>query len=165
LITLKKGQKKEQLTLFQEESKGKTIEVAEIKELIKELKSMPLDELKDIEGIGDKVAESIHEWINDEKNKKYLEKLQRNGIKLRVGATKRTDKLKNKTFVITGTMPTLSRDEARDMIKQNGGKASSSVSKNTDYVLAGTSPGSKYDVAKKMGIKVIDEAELLKMVK
>jgi len=165
LITLKKGQKKEQLTLFQEDSKGKTIEVAEIKELIKELKSMSLDELKDIEGVGDKVAESIHEWINDEKNQKYLDKLQRNGVKLRVGAAKRTEKLKNKTFVITGTLPTLSRDEAKDLIKQNGGKASSSVSKNTDYVLAGTSPGSKYDVAKKLGIKIIDESGLLKMVK
>lgn len=165
LITIKKGQKKEQLTLFQEEVKEKTIEVAEIKELIKELKIMPLDELKDVEGIGEKVAESIREWINDEKNLKYLEKLQKNGVKLKVNATKRTEKLKNKTFVITGTLPKLSRDEAKELIKKNGGRTSSSVSKNTDYVLAGTSPGSKYEMAKKLGVEVIDEEGLLKMIK
>lgn len=165
LITIKKGQKKEQLALFEEENKSKTIEVAEIEELIKEIKSMSLDELKDVEGIGEKVGESIHKWFNDEKNQKYLKKLQQNGIKLIVSANKRTEKLKNKTFVITGTLPKLSRDEAKELIKQNGGKVSSSISKNTDYLLAGTSPGSKYDVAKKLDIKIIDEEELLKMIK
>jgi len=164
-IILKAKQKKEQLALFEEEKPDKKINVAEISDLIIVLRDMSLDELKDIEGIGEKVAESIHEWINDEKSQKYLKKLQINGIKLIVGAVKRTEKLKNKTFVITGTLPALSRDEAKDLIKQNGGKTSSSVSKNTDYILAGTSPGSKYEMAKKLGIKIIDEAGLLKMVK
>ena len=164
-MTLKAKQRKEQLALFEEEKPGKKIDVAKISELIIALKNMSLDELKDIEGIGEKVAESIHEWISDEKNQKYLKKLQHNGVKLTVGAAKRTEKLKNKTFVITGTLPTLSRDEARELIKFNGGKASSSVSKNTDYLLAGTSPGSKYDIAKKLDIKIIGEEDLLKMVK
>jgi DNA ligase (NAD+) len=66
--------------------------------------------------------------------------------------------------VITGTLPSLSRDQARELIKQNGGKASSSVSKQTDYVLAGSEPGSKYDTAEKLGVKIIDEKTFLTML-
>jgi DNA ligase (NAD+) len=164
-ITLKAEQKKDQLALFEEEKPGRKIDVAEISELLKEIKSMTVKELKDVEGVGEKVGESIHEWFHDEKNQKYLEKLEHNGVRLIVGGTKKTSKLKNMTFVITGTLPTLSRDEAKDMIKQNGGKASASVSKNTDYLLAGASPGSKHDMAKKLGVKIIDEEGLLKMIK
>jgi DNA ligase (NAD+) len=65
--------------------------------------------------------------------------------------------LAGKTFVLTGTLPTLSRDEAKSMIKKAGGKVSSSVSKNTDYVLVGDDPGSKYDDAVKLGLKILDE--------
>lgn len=65
--------------------------------------------------------------------------------------------LTGKTFVLTGTLPTLSRDEAKDMIKRQGGKVSSSVSKNTDYVVVGTDPGSKYDDAQRLGIVILDE--------
>jgi DNA ligase (NAD+) len=70
-----------------------------------------------------------------------------------------------KVFVLTGTLPTLSRDVAKEMIKQAGGKVSSSVSKNTDYVLAGNDPGSKYDDAQKLGVTIIDEEGLINLLK
>ncbi|MBU1682826.1 NAD-dependent DNA ligase LigA, partial [Patescibacteria group bacterium] len=163
-ISIEAEQKKNQLTLFEEKTESEKIEVADIEELIKTLKSMSLEELKDIEGIGEKVAESIFEWIGGEKTQRYLEKLQRVGVKLTVGGPKRTEKFKNLTFVITGTLPSLSRDQAKDLIKFNGGKVSSSVSKNTNYLLAGSSPGSKFEMANKMGIKIIDEIEFLRML-
>ena len=124
-----------------------------------------LEELKEIEGIGEKVAESIHEWINQSNTEKLLIKLEKNGVKLTIEKSEKTDKLKGLTFVITGTLPTLSRDQAKDIIKKNGGKASSSVSKNTDYILAGSEAGSKLETAQRLEVKVIDEDKLIKMVK
>lgn len=76
----------------------------------------------------------------------------------------RTDKLAGKTIVVTGTLPTLSRKEAEAMIVQNGGKASSSVSKKTAYVLAGEAAGSKLDKARQLGVPVLSEAEFLSMI-
>ena len=72
--------------------------------------------------------------------------------------------LLNKTFVLTGTLPTLSREDATKLIEENGGKVSSSVSKNTDYVLLGKEPGSKYDKALVLGIKIIEEDEFLSLL-
>ena len=164
-IEIKKTQKRAQMTLFAEESTAKKIEVAEIESLIDEIKKLSLEDLMDIEGIGDKVAESIYEWFKDEKNIQFLKKLQQVGVKLLVEERKKSTKLKGLTFVITGTLPSLSRDEAKELIKQNGGHATSSVSKNTDYVLAGTEPGSKYDKAEKLGVKIIDEKKFLEMIK
>ena len=90
--------------------------------------------------------------------------IDRAGVRLLVPVRKKSTKLSGLTFVITGTLPTLSRDQAKTLIKQNGGKASSSVSKKTDYVLAGSEPGSKYDTAEKLGIKIIDEKKFLSML-
>ncbi|MBN2306907.1 NAD-dependent DNA ligase LigA [Candidatus Peregrinibacteria bacterium] len=163
-ITLKKSQKKNQLSLFAEESAEEKVEVAEIPELQSALKKLTVDELNGIEGIGEKVAQSIYEWIQDEKNEAYLDKFDRAGVKLLVPAAKKSTKLAGLTFVITGTLPSLSRDQAKELIKQNGGKASSSVSKKTDYVLAGSEPGSKYDDAQKLGVAIIDEKKFLKMI-
>ena len=163
-ITLKKAQRKNQLSLFAEESAEEKAEVAEIPELQKELQKLTVEELNGIEGVGEKVAESIYEWIQDKKNEAYLAKFDRAGVKLLVPVSKKSSKLAGLTFVITGTLPTLSRDQAKELVKQNGGKASSSVSKKTDYVLAGTEPGSKYDDAQKLGIPIIDEAKFLKML-
>ncbi len=164
-IKIKEKQKRDQMSMFEEEGKAKEIEVAYVKDLADELKYLTLEELKEAEGIGEKVAITLHKWINDENNQKYLQKLDRAGVKLTVEGRVRTDKLKNKSFVITGTLPTLSRDEAKDLIKQHSGKAISAVSKNTDYILAGTSPGSKYEMAKKLDIKIVDEEGLMGMVK
>lgn len=163
-IVVTGAQKKNQLSLFSEETATEEIEVADLPELLKTLKNLTLEELQDIEGIGEKVAESIHEWIHEEKTTLLLHKFERVGIKLLVSHQKKGDALENLTFVITGTLPTLSRDKAKELIKQNGGKASSAVSKKTDYVLAGTEPGSKYDTALKLGVKIIDEEAFLKLI-
>jgi len=151
--------------MFEEAQDKKTIEVSKIEDLTEEIVKMPLEQLMEIEGIGDKVAETIYEWFHKERNIKYLEKLAKGGVKLIPGSIKKSDKLKGLTFVITGTLPTLSRDQAKELVRVNGGKASSSVSKETDYVLAGSEPGSKYDTAQKLGVKIIDENEFLKMIR
>ncbi|MBU0727451.1 NAD-dependent DNA ligase LigA, partial [Patescibacteria group bacterium] len=163
--TIKSGQKRDQMTLFEEEVKSEEVDVADIEDFVKVLNLKSLEELKEIEGIGEKVAESIFEWVNNPDAQKLLRKLQKNGVKLIIEKAEKTDKLNGLTFVITGTLPTLSRDQAKDVIKKNGGKATSSVSKNTDYILAGSEPGSKYETGKKLGVKIINEEELLKMVK
>ncbi|MBU1017557.1 NAD-dependent DNA ligase LigA [Patescibacteria group bacterium] len=164
-IEVKEEQKRDQMSLFTEESKTKKVNAADIESLIDNIQKLTLETLNDIDGIGDKVAESIHEWFNDAKNIHYLKKFQRADIKLTVeDRSEKSDKLKDLTFVITGTLPTLSRDKAKELIKQNGGKTTSAVSKNTDYVLAGTEPGSKYDTAEKLGVKIIDEKAFLGMV-
>lgn len=163
-ITLKKGQKKNQLSLFAEESAEEKVDVAEIPDLQKEFKKLTAEELSSIEGFGEKVAQSVYDWIQDEKHQAYLDKFHRAGVKLLVPPSNKSNKLKGLTFVITGTLPTLSRDQAKELIKRNGGRASSSVSKNTDYVLAGSEPGSKYDTAEKLGVKIIDEKKFLSML-
>ncbi|MBN2096202.1 NAD-dependent DNA ligase LigA [Candidatus Peregrinibacteria bacterium] len=164
-VTITEEQKRDQMTLFAEPAASKKADVAEISTLIEEMKKMSPEELNAIDGIGDKVAESIHEWFRDEKSLRLLKKLEGVGVKLLMEEqAKKSDKLKSLTFVITGTLPTLSRDDAKALIKQHGGHVTSSVSKNTDYVLAGTEPGSKYDTAEKLGVKIIGEEELKGMV-
>lgn len=165
-IEIKEEQKRDQMTLFADEPKTKKIEVAEIEDLIRETQKLSLEELNDIEGIGDRVGEAIYSWFNDERNIIYLKKFQRAGVKLIAESQKkRSNKLKGITFVITGTLFTLSRDKAKDLIKQNGGKTVATVSKKTDYLLAGSEPGSKYETAEKLGVTIIGEKEFLIMLK
>ena len=104
-VTLKKGQKKKQLSLFAEQTNDERVEVASVLELISKLQDLELDQLNAIEGIGDKVAESIHEWIKDKKTTAFLKKFDRAGIKLTVPEQNRSSKLEGLTFVITGTLP------------------------------------------------------------
>lgn len=164
-IEVAEHQKKDQLTLFTDSPKTHKVKVADIEDLASAIQTLSAEELTAIEGIGSKVADSIYEWFHDSKNQAFLSKLQRVGIKLNAeGQVKKSEKLKDLTFVLTGTLPTLSRDAAKDLIKQNGGKTSSSVSKQTDYLLAGAEPGSKYEKAEKLGIKIIDEKAFLKLV-
>ncbi len=159
-------QKRDQMTLFSEKKSEKEVDVAEIKDMLTEMKKMDLEDLDAIDGIGDKVAESVHEWFRNDQNTALLKKLGDVGVKILMeGVTKKTDKLKGLTFVITGTLPSLSRDEAKALVKQNGGHAASSVSKNTDYVVAGSEPGNKYEKAEKLGVKIIDEKKLKEMIK
>ena len=163
-VTLKQEQKKNQLNLFLNEEDEDTIEVASLEELIRHLKALNLETLNHIDGVGEKVAEAIEKWGQDEKTHKLLEKFGRVGVKLRVTATSKSNELEGKTFVITGTLPSLSRDQAKALIKKHGGKATSSVSKKTDFVLAGSEPGSKYEKAGKLGVKIVDEPTFLKMI-
>ncbi len=126
------------------------------------------NELEQIEDIGPVVAKSVAEWFKDKNNLKFVEKLFKNGVKV-IGpsapAAKFAKKLAGKTFVLTGALSSMSRDEAWAKIRQLGGRVSSSVSKKTDYVVVGEEPGSKYEQAKKLGVKIIGEKAFLDMIR
>ena len=120
--------------------------------------------LVEIDGVGDKVAESVVEFFKDDDNKKLLEKLYNFGvIPQSADSEKVSDKFKNLTFVITGTL-SKPRSDYEAIIKSMGGKVSSSVSKKTSYVLCGENPGSKFDKATSLGVIIIDENSFKDMV-
>ncbi|MBI2609851.1 NAD-dependent DNA ligase LigA [Candidatus Giovannonibacteria bacterium] len=129
---------------------------------LEKLRKASLEEINDIPNVGEVVAKSIFDWFRDDYNKKFLEKLLKRIEIERCHAP--TGKLKGLTFVITGTLETLSREEAKARIKELGGKTSESVSKETDYVVVGSEPGLKFEKAKKLGVKVIDEKDFLKII-
>jgi len=126
-----------------------------------------LSELEQIEGVGEVVARSVYDWFRDPDNKKTVSDLLAE-ITIKTPETKSRGKevgrLKGQTFVLTGTLPTLSRDEAKKLIKQNGGDVSSSVSSKTSYVLAGEEAGSKLKQAEGLGVTIIDEEEFLHLL-
>lgn len=117
------------------------------------------EELEVIDGVGEKVAKSIIDFLHNKDNQLLLKKLFKNGISIRESKLSISNKLVGKTFVITGSLSSISREEAETKVRLLGGKTSSSVSKNTDYVVAGENPGSKYDKAKQLGVKIITETE------
>ena len=139
-----------------------------------------VEELQGVEGVGDVVANSIYEWFQSAANMELInkllehvevqkfisplesikEKLASAGSKVKGGVAAN---FIGKIFVLTGSLPTMTRDEARDLIKSLGGDVSSSVSAKTDYVLAGESSGSKYEKALELGVKIIDEKEFKKL--
>jgi DNA ligase (NAD+) len=122
--------------------------------------------LVQVEGIGPRTAYSISAWFENDRNKELLEKLRAAGLRFtadRATESSVAQSLAGLTFVITGTLPSLSREEATAYIQQRGGKVTGSVSKNTNYLLAGESAGSKLDKAQSLGVPVIDEAALVNM--
>ncbi len=125
------------------------------------------EELLEVEDIGPIVASSVKQFFSDERNLKLVEKLQNVGIHWPEHEMKEKPEelpLENKKFVLTGTLPTLTREAAAEIIRNLGGKVSSSVSKNTDYVLAGTEAGSKLAKALELGVPIINEDEFLQLV-
>ncbi|MBU4332500.1 NAD-dependent DNA ligase LigA [Patescibacteria group bacterium] len=131
---------------------------------LEKLKKATGEELARAKDIGSTVAKSIYEWFQNEKNLKFIKYLLKNGVKIK-NPEKVSQKLAGKTFVLTGGLQGLTRDEAKQRIRRLGGDVSSSVSRETDFVVAGSEPGSKYDKAKKLGVKVIDEKEFLQMLR
>jgi DNA ligase (NAD+) len=131
---------------------------------IDEIKKATAEELSHIDQIGPVLAKSIYEYFRDSNNLKIVDKLIAAGLNPQYTKSQQSDKLVGKTFVVTGTLANFSRSQIEQTIKENGGKLSSSVSKKTDYVLAGTEPGSKLDKATQLGVKVINEKEFLKMI-
>ena len=131
---------------------------------IEALKNADLESLAKVEGIGEKIAQSIFEFFHNSENLAMLDEFSVLGFSFENSIQNRTDELSGKTFVLTGTLQTMTRDEASDKIKLRGGKTSSSVSKNTSYVLAGANPGSKLDKAEKLGVIILNEDEFLKMI-
>ncbi len=130
-----------------------------------DLKNATLEKLSEIEGIGEIIAQSVYDYFRNENNLKMLEDLKALGLNPVSKAAPKSDKLAGKTFVLTGTLENLSRDEASSLIKANGGKTSSSVSKKTSYVLAGANPGSKFDKAQDLGVIILTEKDFLEMIK
>ncbi len=120
--------------------------------------------LEAIDGVGGIVANSIHDWFRDKEHKKTLDALLKE-VQVQKGEAKQGGKLKGQTFVLTGTLPSLSREEAADRIRKNGGSVSSAVSSKTDYVLAGTDPGSKFEKAKDLGVRILSEKDFLFLLK
>jgi len=124
------------------------------------------EELYEVEEVGPKVAESILHFFREPQNLKVLKKLRDAGLQFEQKKVRKAEgKLAGKQFVLTGTLPHYSRDEATRLIEEAGGRVIGSVSKKTDYVVAGADPGSKLDRARALGVKTIDEAELLKLLK
>lgn len=122
-------------------------------------------ELVDVEDVGGIVAASITEYFSDEENRRFVNRLLEAGVRPQVHAQQDAGTLfEGMTFVLTGTLPTLSRAQAQEMIRKNGGKATGSVSKKTSIVLAGESAGSKLDKARELGVRIIDEAQFLQMI-
>ena len=130
---------------------------------IENLKKATLVELESIPDIGPIVARSIYEWFKDPENLKLIDELIEAGVQIEA-PKKVENKLQGKTFVFTGALKSMTREEASEKVRMLGGKVSSSVSRNTDYVVVGENPGSKYDKAKKLGVKIISEEEFLKMI-
>ncbi len=122
------------------------------------------EELEQIAGVGGVVAESVAEWTGDADAQKQVDDLLKVGVRVRDESTQTGGVLTGTTWVLTGTLPTLTRDEAKAKILAAGGEVSSSVSKKTSFVLAGEEAGSKLAKAESLGVKVIDEAAFLQMV-
>ncbi len=127
-----------------------------------------LTELMEISGIGPNIALAIKDWFERPANQKLLEKFKGLGIwpqEMQLTKTAETGVLSGMVFVITGTLPTLSRDNAKNLIEENGGKTTDNISRNTSFLLLGENPGSKLEKATSLGIKVIGESELLEMIR
>lgn len=130
---------------------------------IERIQKADLDELQNIEGIGDIVAQSIYNWFRDEENEKMLKRLLSHISIKKMG--KQNNTLDKKVFVLTGALQEFSRDEAKSEIRKRGGTVSSSVSGSTDYVVVGDNPGGKLSEAQALGVKVIDEKTFKNMLK
>jgi DNA ligase (NAD+) len=123
------------------------------------------DDIERIPGVGPTIAEAVEDYFKTPVNRKLIERLTRAGLNLtEEKAVKGGGALAGKTYVITGTLPNLSRQAATDLIEQAGGRVTGSVSRKTDALVAGADAGSKLDKAKELGVEVIDEAELLRRV-
>ncbi len=135
------------------------------KDVLKALGGLTLEELQLVPDIGPKVSQSIYDWFEEKRNIHLMEKLDTVGIKITPYEVRSTNqKLSGKSFVLTGTLASMSRDEAKQKIRTLGGDVVESVSKKTSYVVAGDKPGSKLEKAKTLGVEVLDEQEFLKLI-
>ena len=134
---------------------------------IDELIAAQPEQIIEVDGVGPILAEQIAEQLGDERVLELIERLRQRGLRMELDASERRTRggaLEGKTFVLTGTLPELTREQATAMIKRVGGKVTGSVSRNTDYVVAGESPGTKLAKAEEIGTEVLDEAGLLELL-
>ena len=145
-------------------------ESTKIREFIEIVKGLTIEELQKIPDVGPKVSESIYAWFREKRNIELLEKLEKAGVEIRdkrqeIRDKRQKNKLAGKTFVLTGTLGAMSREEAKEKIRERGGDISESVSKQTDYVVAGAEPGSKLAKAKESGVKILNEQEFYEITR
>ena len=131
-----------------------------------DLKDLSLEHLQQLKDIGNKVAESIFDFFHNDENIQMLEKLAASGVNIKGDhKAEKEGKLSGSTFLFTGTLPTLKRNDAEKLAEENGGKLLSSVSSNLTYLVAGESAGSKLEKAKKIkSVQIISEEEFLKLI-
>lgn len=131
---------------------------------LEKLKEASLTQLANIDGVGDKIAQSIYDFFRNDRNLAMINELISLGVIPVSASLKQSDELAGLTFVLTGTLQSMTRDDAGARIKERGGKTSSSVSKKTSYVIAGENAGSKFDKAVALGVNILNEEEFLKLV-
>jgi DNA ligase (NAD+) len=132
---------------------------------LEKIKNAKIEELQHINGVGDIVGQSVYEWFNDKENSNLISRLLKH---IKIIETKKTDplgKLSGKTFVVTGTLSSMSRDEVKEKVRQLGGEISESISSKTTYLIAGENAGSKLEKAQKLNIKVLDEKDFLNLIR
>ncbi|MFC1647790.1 NAD-dependent DNA ligase LigA [Patescibacteria group bacterium] len=157
-----------QASLFGEEEKAVDVKdqiILTPEDLIATLESVSLEDLVNVEGIGDKVAGEVHEWFKKASSKRLLQKFHKAGLTLFMNKIKEKKGVTGKSFVLTGTLGTITRSQAKQMILEAGGHVQSSVSSKTDYLVVGESPGSKLKKAQELGVEVMEEKEFVKMIK
>lgn len=135
-------------------------------DFIKKFAALSLDDLQKVKDIGPRVAESIFDWFREKRNLRLLERFERAGIKFEapIAGFGKKPVLTGKVFVLTGSLGSLEREEAKERILEAGGEVSESVSGRTDYVVSGSEPGSKFARAKELGVKIIGEKEFLELI-
>lgn len=148
-------------------AKNNKIEIESPLDLLNLFEKVSKEDLDQIKGFGDKMSSSVIGWFKEKENIEALKELSELGVLFEKIEEKKASEVggrfENKTFVLTGALPNLTRDEAKDLIRKEGGDISSSVSKNTDFVLVGDDPGSKFEKAQKLGVRILSEGEFLKM--
>ncbi|HIT92248.1 MAG TPA: NAD-dependent DNA ligase LigA [Candidatus Stercorousia faecigallinarum] len=131
---------------------------------LENLMNASVEDLSGVEGVGEVIAKDIYDFFRKPENIQMIEELKALGVEPAPPVQNVSDEFKGKTFVLTGTLQNMTRDEASEKIKQMGGKTSSSVSKNTSYVVAGENAGSKLDKAQKLGVIILTEDDFLNMI-
>lgn len=134
------------------------------KEFLKAIQDFDLERLQQISDVGPVVAKSIHDWFGRKENEENLLKLDKVGVRIEPMPKEIKGKLTGQSFVLTGTLESMSRDEAKKKIRDLGGDISESVSKVTSYVVVGAEPGSKFDKAKKLGVNILSEKEFERLI-
>jgi DNA ligase (NAD+) len=132
---------------------------------MEKLRDASEEELLEVEEIGPKIAEGVREFFSESANRKLIDRLRAAGVAMKEErAAPKSAKFAGMTFVFTGTLTKRSREEAEALVAAHGGKAGSSVSKKTNYVVVGADPGSKFDKAKSLGVPILDEAQFEKLL-
>jgi len=131
---------------------------------LERLEASPLEDLRKVRDIGEVVAKSMYQWFRADRNRKLLRKLQKGGVRIESGPRAKAGKFTGKTFVLTGTLISMTRDQAKEKIRLFGGDVSGSVSRETDYVVAGREAGSKYNRARELGVPIVNEQKFKRML-